>query len=471
MRRCALYSAWMALFTIMMFAILACLNGSATAGDWTRFRGPNGSGLSTDTAPMPVKWSATENLKWKVPLPGPGSSSPIVVGDKVFVTCWSGYGMTRNERGGKQEDLKRHLLCLDRSTGKTLWDKTVAPHLPEDNYGGMFAEHGYATHTPVSDGERVYVFFGKTGALAFDLDGNQLWQTPLGTGSGEKGWGSSSSPILYKHLVIITAAAESQGMYALDKSTGKEVWHAKADGFGGTWGTPVLVQVDDKRTDIVLGVPNELWGFDADTGKLAWYCDALSTQSFCSSVVTDGQVVYALGDQGSGSIAVKAGGSKDVTKTNIVWTGKDSNRIGSPVIADGKLYFVSNKVATCVDAKTGTRVFQGRLAGGSAPAAAAAPPAPPAGTEAPRRGRGGFGGGRGGQDYASPVAADGKLYFVARNGESYVMKLGDKFELLGTNKVTDESEDFSATPAVDRGALYLRSSKYLYCIEQAPAAN
>jgi len=461
MRRSAYDSVWMALCATLSFAVLAVPNGMAEAGDWTRFRGPNGSGLNSEMVSMPVTWSPTENLKWKVELPGPGSSSPIIVGDKVFVTCWSGYGMTRNDPDGKQENLKRHLLCLDRQTGKTLWDKTVAPYLPEDNYRGMFAENGYASHTPASDGERVYVFFGKSGALAFDMQGNQLWQTSLGTGSGEKGWGSSSSPILYKNLVIITAAAESQAMYALDKTTGKQVWEAKADGFGATWGTPVLVEVDDTRTDIVLGVPNEIWGFNADTGKLAWYCDALSTSSFCSSVVTDGKLIYAMGDQGSGSIAVKVGGVKDVTKTHIAWTGKESNRIGSPVIANDKLYFVSNKVASCVDAKTGTRVFQGRLSGGSAPAAAA-----PATAGAPRRGRGGAGGGRGGQDYSSPVAADGKLYFVARNGDVFVTKLGDKFELLATNKVTQDSEDFSATPAVDHGALFLRSSKHLYCIER-----
>lgn len=448
----------------------------AAANDWPRFRGPNGSGVSQETTPTPETWSADKNLKWKVKLPGPGSSCPIIVGDKIFVTCWSGYGTDRGDRG-KQDGLLRHLVCLDRKTGKTIWDKTVKPYLPEDDYGGMFAEHGYCTHTPVSDGERVYVFFGKTGALAFDLDGNQLWQTSLGHDSNSMNWGSSSSPILYKNLVIVTAAMESQKLYALDKATGKEVWKAEADAFGATWGTPVLVEVDADRTDIVIGVPDEIWGFNPDTGKLRWYCEALKTRSFCSSVITDGKVIYAMGDQGSGSIAIKAGGKDDITKTNVLWTGRDNNRIGTPVLVDNKLYFVSNKVATCVDAKTGTKIYQGRLGGGAAPIApddgGGRRPGGPGGGGPGGGGPGGFGGGGrggrgggGGQDYSSPVVADNKMYFVARNGDAHVIKLGDKFEQLATNRVTDEAEDFSASPAISDGAIYIRSSKHLYCIAE-----
>ncbi len=420
--------------------------GDVAASDWDRFRGPNGNGVSTDTKSMPVTWSPTENLAWKVPLPGQGSSCPIVVGDKIFVTCWSGYGESRGGSPGKQENLKRHLVCLDRKTGKTIWDSTVDPYLPEDNYSGMFAEHGYATHTPVSDGERVYVFFGKTGALAFDMDGKQLWKTPLGTGSGAMGWGSSSSPVLYKDYVIITAAAESQAIYALDKKTGKEVWKAQADGLASTWGTPILVKVDDNRTDLVLGVPYEVWGFNPDTGKLRWFCEGLNNRSVCASVVTDGTLIYASGDEGSGCMALMPGGLKDISKTHVVWNGRDSARICTPVVTDGKMYFVSNRVATCIEAATGKRLYQGRLGGGTGGAAApAAEPEAPRGPGGLGGGPGGFGGpgggpggggpggrggGRGGQDYSSGVAADGKLYYVARNGTMYVIKLGDKFELL-----------------------------------------
>lgn len=451
------------------------LAGISPAGDWNRFRGPNGSGVSEDSTPTPTTWSATKNLKWKIELPGPGHSSPIIVGNKIFVTSWSGYGTDRGGRGGDQKDLKRHLTCLDRQTGQTIWDKTVDPYLPEDNFGGMFAEHGYTTHTPASDGERVYVFFGKSGALAFDMDGKKLWQTSVGTDSNQMNWGSSSSPILYKNLVIIPACMESQSLYALDKTTGKEVWKVPAEAFGSTWGTPVLAEVEGK-TDLVIGVPDEIWGFNPDTGKLRWYCEALKLRTFCSSVVTDGQVIYAMGDQGSGSIAIKAGGKNDVTKSNVLWTGRDNNRIGTPVIADGRLYYVANRVATCTDAKTGERLYQGRLGGGTEPIPQddAGDRRPPGGAPGGpggfngRGGRGGLGGGggRGSQDYSSPVAADGKLYYIARNGEAHVLKLGDKFEQLATNRVTEDSEDFSASPSISNGEIFLRSSKHLFCIAE-----
>ncbi|MEO2046833.1 MAG: PQQ-binding-like beta-propeller repeat protein, partial [Pirellulales bacterium] len=175
-----------------------------------------------------------------------------------------------------------------------VWSATVQPFLPEDKYGGMFAEHGYASHTPVSDGEHVYVYFGKTGALAFDMDGNQLWQQSVGMESDPRGWGSASSPILYNNLLIVTATAESEALVALDKTTGKEVWRQEASGLNSVWGTPILVEVDDHRTDLVIAVPDEIWGLDPNTGKLRWYCKSPVPNSFCASVVTQDGIVYGL---------------------------------------------------------------------------------------------------------------------------------------------------------------------------------
>ncbi|HEY6564914.1 MAG TPA: PQQ-binding-like beta-propeller repeat protein, partial [Pirellulaceae bacterium] len=247
---------------------------SSFASDWNRFRGPNGSGVSPDSEATPTTWDASNNIRWRVALPGPGSSSPIIVGDRVLVTCWSGYGTDR-ENPGDQKDLVRHLICFDRSTGKILWDETVEAVLPEDNYGGMFAEHGYATHTPVSDGKHVFVYFGKSGALAFDMDGKRLWQTKLGTESDPRGWGSASSPILYKDFVIVTASAESEALVALNKSDGKIVWRQEASGLNSLWGTPILMEAEKGVADLVLGVPMEIWGLNPDTGKLRWFCSAM----------------------------------------------------------------------------------------------------------------------------------------------------------------------------------------------------
>lgn len=446
---------------VALFGLLAAMAAtSAAAADWTRFRGPNGSGIATDEKPVPDSWSASKNRKWKTELPGPGASSPIVVGDRVFVTAWSGYGVDRGG-SGDMEDLRRHLVCIDRNTGETLWSKTVEPDLPEDRYTGTFAQNGYASHSPVSDGQRVYVFFGKTGVLAYDLDGNQLWHKKVGSGLDPRNWGSASSPILYKNLLIITASAESKSLIALNKETGEEVWKKTADGFAGVWGTPVLVEIDENRTDLVLAVPNEIWGFNPDTGKFVWYCLAMRNNSYCSSLVAENGVVYAIESMGGGSIAVRAGGEGDVTDTHIVWSGRDNSRIATPLVHEGRIYFVARNVANCLDASDGSRVYRTPLTGGTAAAA------PPGGGGGRTPGGFGGGGGRGGQEYSSPIAAGGKVYYVSRSGDGYVYKLGDKLEQVSTNRLSDaRGEEFVATPAVSDGELFIRSNTHLYCIAE-----
>lgn len=435
-------------------AVLALLAATtADAGDWPRFRGPHGNGVSPDKTPTPVKWSPTENLKWKAKLPGPGVSSPIVVGDKVFVTCYSGYGVNRRDPGS-MEDLKRHLVCVDRKTGKILWDKSVKAVLPEDPFRGTgVPQHGYASHSPVSDGKNVYVYFGKSGALAYDLNGKKLWQTSAGTGSDRMRWGSASSPVLYKDFVIVTAAPESASIVAFNKKTGKREWKQSIQGYTSLWGTPVLTKVDDTRTDLVIGVPGEIWGLNPENGKLRWYCEGVESNQFNSSVVVGGKTIFAIqgGPRGGGSLAVKAGGKGNVSKSHLVWSGRQSSRFPTPVFYEGRLYTVINKAAYCIDAKTGNTIFRARLQGGNVGGGRG-------------RGRGRFGGFGGGGDYSSPIIADGKLYYVTRSGDMYVLKADKKLERLAVNRVTNDNEEFSATPAVSDGDLFVRSDKKLYCV-------
>lgn len=189
--------------SILIATALVLVSSSALA-DWARFRGPNGAGVGPGDRPTPTTWSESENLLWRVALPGAGSSSPIVVGDRVFVTCWSGYGMDRSDPG-EQEQLRRHLISIDRKTGKTVWSKAVKPYLPEDEYRGMFTQHGYASHTPVSDGERVYVFFGKTGALAFDMEGSQFEQLAVNR-VAEAGEDFSATPAVSNGQLFIRSS-------------------------------------------------------------------------------------------------------------------------------------------------------------------------------------------------------------------------------------------------------------------------
>ena len=229
---------------------LALTSVVVNADDWPRFRGPQGSGVAYNSDSLPNAWSPTANLAWKSPLPGPGASSPIIVGGKVFVTCYSGYGLTQ-EKQGDIKNLMRHLVCLDLKTGETIWQKDIKASLPEDSYYGTgVSSHGYASHTPASDGIHVYCFFGKGGVYAFDMNGNELWNADAGKESDPPRWGSSSSPILYNDTVIVTASAESQSIIGFDKATGKKLWQREATGLDGMWGTPTLVKVD--KTELIL---------------------------------------------------------------------------------------------------------------------------------------------------------------------------------------------------------------------------
>jgi outer membrane protein assembly factor BamB len=436
-------------------ASLACnllLVGSpaSDAANWTRFRGENGSGLA-DSSATPVAWSDTKNLKWSVALPGPGKSSPIVVGDRVIVTCWTGEN--------PPEDMKRHILCFDRNTGEELWSKEVPPTKPDEPFRQMFTENGYASHTPASDGERIYAFFGLSGVVAFDMEGNEQWRASVGEGTDPNNWGTASSPILYKNLVIVPATSESTSLVALDKATGKEVWRQEGAALEATWGTPVLAKSGDGQ-DLVMAVPGEIWGMNPDTGKLRWFVEGAPSRNICCSAVAADDVAYVVGGRDSGSMAVRTGGKGDARETNLLWSNGSRGGIGTPVVADGLLYSIAGGIATCLDAATGEQLYEKRL---EAPAVAAqtAEASPPAQPNATAEGPGGRGGRGGGgfrqQDYGSPVVAD---------GDAYVLATGREVKQLAVNKFASDDGDFSATPAISDGQIFIRSSNKLYCVAE-----
>ena len=419
---------------------LAGLTNLAPADDWLGFRGTDGSAVSRESATLPTQWSPDANLAWKTQLPGAGVSSPIVVAGRVLVTCYSGYGLDR-ESPGSMSDLVRHLVCFDLKSGDKLWQKDVAATLPEDPYTGIgVTAHGYASHTPVSDGENVYAFFGKSGAHAYDLEGNELWNASVGTESDPWDWGSASSPVVHDDLVIVVAAAESQSIVGLDKATGKEVWRQGASGLDGTWSTPTLVKVDDSRTDLVLSVAGEIWGLDPANGKLRWYSQATGADQSQSSLVVSDQVAYAFTGRGGGSVAVKVGGSGETTDDAVLWSGQETARFASPVGDGSTIYVFGNGVVTTVDAKTGNKLGQTRLNGAAG------------------------GGGFGSQDYPSPVIAGDRLYYLNGTGQTFVFQLGGEPKQVAINRVTNEKESFGATPAIANGRLILRSDKHLYCV-------
>lgn len=409
----------------------------AAAADWPRFLGPTGTAIVKD-AKIPLKWSDTQNLLWKADLPGPGASSPIVFGDKVFITCWTGYG--DKPGADSMRRLTRHLLCLSRADGKVLWDAKVPSAAAEDPFTGFITEHGYATHTPVTDGEHVYVFFGKSGALAFDMQGKKLWQTSCGTGSGQRRWGSAASPILHGNLLIVNATDECQRLFGLDKQTGKIAWQAEGD-FGMAYGTPNILKRDGVD-DLVLAIPQELWGMNPETGKLRWYASHGLTGNVSPSLVPGGgnDTVFVFGGfPATRSAAIKLGGKGDLGPGAILWDSSSSTYVPTPVYKDGHLYVINDQgFALCIDAKTGKDVYRERVTMGS---------------------RGG-----GKPFYASPVLVGDKLICVSRRNGTFVLAAKPKYELLATNEFTQDQTHFHGTPAVSGDRLFLRSNKALYCV-------
>lgn len=412
-------------YALALVITWAAASGPASAAEWCQFRGPAGQGVSRSKG-LPVTWTADRNIAWKTPLPGPGGSSPIVFGDRVYLTCYSGYavpGVPDADVGA----LQRHVLALQRADGKIVWKKDVRAAQPEQ---AKVREHGYASSTPVADADRLYVFFGKSGVFAFSHEGRQLWQADVGTKT--HGWGSAASPVLYRNLLIINAAVESDSLVALDKATGQEVW--RAGGMKESWNTPILVPVAGGRQELVVAILGKVLGFDPATGEQLWSCATGIGWYMVPSLVNDRDVVYCIGGRSGGALAVRAGGRGDVTQSHRMWTLSKGSNVSSPIFHEGHLYWLHENlgIAYCVEAATGRLVFEERLTGA-------------------------------GQFYASPILAEGKLYCVGRRDGVFVLAARPQFEQLARNPLGDRSS-FDASAAVDGSRLLVRSDRFLYCI-------
>ncbi|HMP80093.1 MAG TPA: PQQ-binding-like beta-propeller repeat protein [Pirellulaceae bacterium] len=425
-----------------LIVVFAVTNSICVGDDWTRFLGPNGTATDS-SASIPSTWNLSENMAWQVGLPGFGSSSPIVVGDRVFVTCYSGFGLDP-EAPGNAADLRRHLVCLDRLSGQLLWDKPILSEHEEDPYQGFIREHGYASSTPASDGHRLFVLFGKSGLYAFDLDGNVLWHKNLGTFSDPAKWGDGCSPVLYKNLVIINVGNVGRALVALQQDNGEEAWRIDDERFGNSWSTPILVELPE-RTELVLNIPSQVIGIDPDSGKLLWHATSPVTQTTCASLAQHEGIVFVMGGRDGKAAAIRCGGSGDVTETHTVWTQPLRAGIGTPLVSDGLLYWHSNRVATCADCATGTEVFRERM--------------PSIATPAPER-RGPAG------DYASAIRAGDKIILLSRDGYAVVIACDREFKVLGIGEFGDDPGPFNATPALDGDQMFVRSNRAIYCVSQ-----
>ncbi|QIF05720.1 PQQ-binding-like beta-propeller repeat protein [Roseimicrobium sp. ORNL1] len=428
---------------LLFSAALLTLALPAPANNWPQTRGPNRDSVSTDAA-VPTHWSEKENLKWQLDLPGAGASSPIVWENKVFVTCFSG-----QKENGDVSGLVRHILCVDKATGKKLWQRDYPTTQKDDDWSGMIREHGYTSNTPVTDGAHVYVHWGKGGVVALDMDGKEVWKATTGSESGRQRWGSSGSPVLWKNLLIVNAADEAQSVIAFDKATGKQAWKQTAGLLEGAFSSPQVLKRADGREDLIFAAPSELWGMNPETGKLRWYAPTGIEGNVAPDPVIQGEDIYVFGGFPSTMrVALKAGDKGEVSSSAMLWQDSQSTYVPTPVYHDGKLYVVSDQgFAWCADAKTGAMIYRERLGGAAAQS-------------------GGGGGRRGGGKpfYASPVLIGDKIYAVSRKQGVFILAAKPQFQVLATNFLAGDGTDFNATPAVSDGCLFLRSNKALYCI-------
>ena len=406
---------------------LLCICSTVNAADWPQFRGPSGNATASDSDP-PTTWSDSENIVWKTALPGRGASSPIVSGKHVFLTAYTGFGVDAQEPGDKA-NLRLHVLCFERNSGKLLWDKSIKASPSTQKLSQRIADHGYATATPATDGEAVYASFGVSGVVACDMDGNLLWQAAIGDGTA--GFGSAASPVVYDDLVYVNASIESNTLFAFDKRTGRKVW--KTESVMKSWTTPCIAEVPDGPPELILNQKNEIFAFDPVTGKKLWWCAGVEDYIVPVPVFHDG-IVYCLGGRSNRAIAVKLGGRGDVTKTHKLWESTTGANVTSPVYHDGYLYWASDKaIENCLRASDGEEVYRERL---------------------PTRGR----------IYSSIVRAGNKLYVTTRDQGIVVLAAKPEYEELAVNVIESDQTLVNASPAVSENQLLLRTDRFLYCI-------
>jgi outer membrane protein assembly factor BamB len=387
---------------------------------WARWRGPSGQGLAAGTG-YPDTWSATQNIAWKVPVPGRGNSSPIVWGDRIFLT-------TAYDNGRRLS-----IVAFRRSDGQKMWE-VFAPE-GKTPYGSHY-KNGFASATAAADGQRVYASFGARGLLAVDMDGKVVWHHDLGRMDAYHG--TAGSPLLYKdRLIVYQDQFNDSFVAAFDTRSGRELWRTKRDAQVG-WGTPIAIRVDD-HDEIIVSSQWTVRAYNPDTGVEIWSCRGTTDEVIPTPVVGYGMVFCSSGRAGP-TLAIRPGGKGDVTKTHVAWTSpRGSPFVPSPILYGEHLYMINDmaSIVTCLEAMTGKVLFQGRLGVAQ---------------------REGFS--------SSPVAVDGKVFFTNDDGETFVLKAGPTFEMLHVNKLDEAT---LATPALVGGRWYIRTDRNLISIGRTGA--
>ena len=431
-------------YTLSILLLFALVSHTLADDNWSQWRGPQNSGVSHSAAP-PLTWSETENIKWKVPIDGNGTSTPIVWEDKVFVLTAiktdekdSSIPDPKDQPKTNFFDIKRPnavhefaVICLDRNTGKELWRDVATKKIPHE---GAHNDNDFASASPTTDGKSLFCWFGSAGLFCYDLKGTKLWQRDLGEAKVGSSLGEGSSPVLYDgKLVIVRDHGGQSRIEVLDTSTGKTVWR-KDRKEGNAWATPLIVE-HSGRTQVITNASNYIRSYDLETGDVIWQCSGLTGNCTPCPQVDGDYVICMSGYKGYSAMAIPLTETGDISNSEkIRWSlSKGTPYVPSSVLYDGLLYFNQSNQAIlrCVDSKSGEVLFgPQRITGIS-------------------------------NIYASPVAANGRIYIVGRGGRTVVLRHSRDYEPIATNEL---NERFDASPAIAGQQIFLRGTNHLYCI-------
>lgn len=400
----------------LLYVALCCFAAPAVADNWPAWRGPTGQGYCEEKN-VPLTWSDKQNVVWKIDLADHGNSTPIIWKDRIF--------LTQANKGGTV----RSLICLDRKDGKQLWKKDVEYKEPEKAWNPTW----YCNASPTTDGERVVVCHGSAGVFCYDFTGKELWSR-TNLGKWEHAYGNSASPVLYGDFVIQWCGPNEKSgrnfLIAMNKTTGKTEW--EHDEKEGSWATPVVVKADGKD-QLVFGTGPHLKAFDPKAGKELWKCDGLQSYVYTSALVANG-VAVGMSGYGKSSMAVKLGGTGDISKDRLWRHEKPANqRGGSGVIVGEHVYIIDDDGSPrCYELTTGKNVWADEVK-------------------------------LKGPTWGSMVHGEGRLYILMRDGTTVVLAAKPKYEILATNKLTP-GEQTNSSVAISDGQIFLRTTKHLWCI-------
>ena len=416
--------------------------GTGSDRFWPQWRGPHASGVSRVADP-PIEWSESKNIRWKIDLPGRGSASPVVWGDRIFVLTAVPVGVTGDAQHAPRGGLKPRgphrfvVLAIDRATGKTLWQRVAREQEPHE---ASHTDNGtWASSSAITDGERVYAYFESFGLYVYDLNGKPLWEKDLGDKRMRNEFGEGSTPALHGNTIVIVwdhLNGDGSFVVALDKRDGKELWRVKRDEID-TWATPLVLDVNGRAQAIVPAM-ERIRSYDLATGAVVWEGEGLTMNAIPSPVHENGLVVLMSGFRGNDLRVVRvaeAKGNIDGTSA-VVWSfDRDTPYVPSPILVDGIVYFLKTNsgILSAFDVKSGKPHYQNQRLEGVP------------------------------NVFASPVSARGRIYFPGREGTTSVVKAGPAFETLATNVLDDA---FDASPALVDNTIYLRGLKHLYAIGQ-----